>query len=191
MKTLIRILIAVVVSVLVLWFIYKITFSRPEASVAPDSRTSAATRAENRLIGNLAPSFTLQDLNGQQVSLSDFKGKVVLLDFWATWCGPCVRAMPHLEALHKSYKDEGLVVIGINCETDHSDVKAFAKDRISYTTLLDADKQFNEYAIEGIPTLFYVDREGKIRYRDVGFGPGREKQIEQRVKELLKEGESQ
>lgn len=78
------------------------------------------------------------------------------------------------------------MVIGINHERDHDKVKAFARDNISYITLLDADEEFKEYGIKGIPTAFYVDREGKIRYRDVGFGPGKEEQIEQKVKELLK-----
>ncbi len=141
--------------------------------------------AESPLIGKPSPSFTLQDLNGKQVSLSDFKGKVVLLDFWATWCGPCRRAIPHLEALHRKYKDEGLVVIGINHERDHDKVKAFARDHISYITLLDANEQFTEYGIKGIPTLYYIDREGKVRYRDVGYGTGKEKEIERKVKQLL------
>ena len=148
-------------------------------------RAPVAGRAESPLIGKLAPSFTLQDLNGKRVSLSDFKGKVVLLDFWATWCGPCVRTIPHLDALHKKYKDQGLVVIGINNERDHAKVKEFAKDRISYIILLDADKQFRQYGARSIPTAFYIDKDGKIRYRDVGFGPGKEKEMERKVKELL------
>ena len=118
-------------------------------------------------------------------TLADFKGKVVLLDFWATWCAPCRQTIPHLEALHKKYKDQGLVVIGINNETDHDKVKAFARDRISYIILLDANKQFQEYGISGIPTAFYIDRAGKINYTEVGFTPGSEKKAEQKVKELL------
>jgi len=139
------------------------------------------------LVGKVAPSFTLRDLNGKQVTLSDFRGKVVLLDFWATWCGPCREAIPHLEALHKKYKDQGLVVIGMNDETDHDKVREFAREQISYIVLLDADKQFEEYYanVSGIPAAYYIDREGKIRYHDVGFGRGGEKEMEQKVGELL------
>jgi len=145
----------------------------------------SAPEEQSPLAGKTAPSFTLKDLNGKQVRLSDFKGKVVLLDFWATWCGPCRQAIPHLEALHKKYKDQGLVVIGINHERDHDKVKEFAKENISYIVLLDADREFAEYGIRGIPAAFYIDREGKIRYCEIGFGPGREKEVEQKVSELL------
>jgi cytochrome c biogenesis protein CcmG/thiol:disulfide interchange protein DsbE len=144
-----------------------------------------AAKKTEPLIGKAAPSFTLQDLDGKQVSLSDFQGKVVLLDFWATWCGPCVRGIPHLEALHKKYKDQGLVLIGVNNETDHAKVKEFARERISYVVLLDADKPFKEYGTRSIPTLFYIDRNGKVHHRDVGFSDGNEKVIERKVKELL------
>ncbi|MHC4538349.1 MAG: ankyrin repeat domain-containing protein [Planctomycetota bacterium] len=148
-------------------------------------RPPEVSRPESPLIGKTAPSFTLPDVSGKRVSLSDFRGKVVLLDFWATWCGPCRQAIPHLQALHKKYKDQGLVVVGINNEKDHDKVKKFSEEQISYVVLLDADEQFEEYGVRGIPTAFYIDREGKIRYRDVGFGPGKEKQIEQKVRELL------
>jgi len=139
------------------------------------------------IVGKIAAPFTLKDINGKEVSLSDFKGNVVLLDFWATWCGPCRRAIPHLEALHKKYKDQGLVVIGMNHERNHDKVKEFASKQISYIVLLDADEQFKEYNISSIPTAYYIDIEGKIRYRDVGFGSGTEKDIEKKVKELILE----
>jgi len=155
--------------------------SRPADPVPSRS----AQKQSSPLIGKPAPSFTLKDLEGKQVSLSDFKGKVVLLDFWATWCGPCRRAIPHLEALHRKYKDQGLVVIGINHEKDHDKVKAFSKEQISYVVLLDADEQFKEYGIRGIPTAFYIGRNGTIQYREVGFSSQREKEVEQKVRELL------
>ncbi len=146
---------------------------------------SVITPPESALIGRPAPAFTLQDLNGQQVSLSDFKGKVVLLDFWATWCPPCVKAIPHLEALHERYKDLGLVVIGLNNEADHPKVRLFAEAQISYVVLLDANKQFSEYDIQNIPTLFYIDKEGTVRHREIGFSEALQNQMEARIRVLL------
>lgn len=141
----------------------------------------------SELVGKDAFDFTLNDLSGESVKLSNFKGKVVMLDFWATWCGPCVSAIPYIEALHKKYKDQGLVVIGINSEEDHNAVKNFARDRISYTVLLDAREESRKYAVRAIPTVFYIDKMGKIRYRELGYGPGKEKDMEQKIKELLEE----
>lgn len=166
--------------------IHKQTLSKAIASrPAVPAPSRSAPKQSSSLVGEVAPLFTLKDLEGKQVRLSDFKGKVVLLDFWATWCGPCIRAIPHLEALHRKYKEQGLVVIGINHERDHAKVRKFAKEQISYIVLLDADEQFTEYGVRGIPTAFYIDKEGKIRHQDVGFAPGKEKQMEQKVKELI------
>ena len=88
------------------------------------------------LVGQAAPDFTLKDLNGNRVGLSDFKGKVVVLNFWATWCGPCREEIPHMDALYQKYKDQGLAVIGINAERNHEKVAEFAKAIVSYTILL-------------------------------------------------------
>jgi len=152
---------------------------------SPQQDTGSAERQRTSLEGKPAPSFKLEDLNGKQVSLSEFAGKVILLDFWGTWCGPCRRSIPHLEALYKKYRDQGLVVIGLNHEKDHDRVKTFAEQHISYPILLGADEQFTEYGINGIPTVFYVDRKGQIHYRDVGFGAGGETEMEHRIQELL------
>lgn len=93
--------------------------------------------------------------------------------------------MPHLDALYKKYKDQGLVIIGVNNEDDHAKVKEFAEGKISYTVLLDGRAQFQEYGVQGIPCTYYIDKEGIVRYRDVGFGPGGEREIERKIKELL------
>jgi len=137
------------------------------------------------LVGQAAPDFTLKDLNGNRVSLSDFKGKVVVLNFWATWCGPCREEMPHIDVLYQKYKDQGLVVIGINAERNHEKVEEFAKAKVSYTVLLDGERQGREYGVTGIPSTFYIDKRGVVRHHDVGFGPGKEKEIEQKIVELL------
>ena len=102
--------------------------------VSPDQENR---RYGHALIEKAAPDFTLRDLKGNQVSLSDFRGQPVVLNFWATWCSPCRVEIPHLEALYTKYKDQGLVVLGMNTETDYMKVKHFAEPRISYTVLLE------------------------------------------------------
>jgi tetratricopeptide (TPR) repeat protein len=138
-------------------------------------------------IGKNALDFTLQDLSGRNVRLSDFRGKTVLLDFWATWCGPCVAEIPSLEALHRKYKGNGLVVIGMNTENDHAMVRDYTKGKISYLVLLDAGEKSKEYGVQGIPTKIYIDAEGKIRYREVGFNPGKAGEADDRIKKLLQD----
>jgi len=137
--------------------------------------------------GKDAIDFTLQDLSGKRVRLSDFKGRTVILDFWATWCGPCVAEIPKLEALHRKYKEKGLVVIGMNTESDHAKVKDYVRDKISYPVLLDVEGKAKEYGVQGLPTKIYIDTEGKIRYRDLGFMPGKEKEMEDKIEKLLQE----
>ena len=150
--------------------------------VSSDTETR---RNQNALTEKPAPDFTLRDLKGNQVSLSDFRGQPVVLNFWATWCMPCRVEIPYLEALYTKYKDQGLVVIGMNTETDYMKVKHFAEPRMSYTVLLDGQTQAQAYDVSGIPCTYYIDREGLIRYRNVGFGPGDEVVIEEKIQKLL------
>jgi len=119
-----------------------------------------------------APSFTLQDLKGNQVSLSDFKGKVVILDFWATWCPPCVREIPHFIELYEQYKDQGFAMVGISL--DHqgvSVVKSFVqKYRVNYPILMTDGRVDRAYGgITYIPTTFVIDAAGNIRQKYVSY----------------------
>ena len=149
------------------------------------SQDPATRGRESALIEKPAPNFTLRDLKGNQVSLSDFRGQPVVLNFWATWCSPCRVEIPYLEALYTKYKDQGLVILGMNTETDYMKVKRFAVPRISYTVLLDGGTQAQGYDVSGIPCTYYIDRKGIIRHRSVGFAPGGEVLIEEKIKELL------
>ena len=150
--------------------------------VSPDRENR---RYQHALIEKPAPDFTLRDLKGNQVSLSDFRGQPVVLNFWATWCSPCRVEIPHLEALYTKYKDQGLVVLGMNTETDYMKVKRFAESRISYTVVLDGGTQAQGYDVSGIPCTYYIDGEGIVQHRSVGFAPGDEVQIEEKIKQLL------
>ena len=141
--------------------------------------------------GKAAPSFTLQDLNGKTVSLSDFKGKVIVLDFWATWCPPCVMEIPHFIELYDQYKDQGFEMVGISL--DHqgiSVVKSFVrKYQVNYTILMTDGRVDKAYGgIPGIPTTFVIDAAGNIRQKYVGY---RDKAVfEADIKALLAEAKA-
>ncbi len=135
-----------------------------------------------------APSFTLQDLKGNQISLSDFQGKVVILDFWATWCPPCVKEIPHFIALYEQYKDRGFAIVGISVDRGGiSVVKSFArKYQVNYPILMTDGQVDKAYGgIPSIPTTFVIDSAGNIRRKYVGY---REKAVfEADIKALLAE----
>ena len=138
--------------------------------------------------GKAAPSFTLQDLNGKPVSLSDFKGKVVILDFWATWCPPCVIEIPHFIELYEQYKDQGFTMVGISLDREGiSVVKSFVrKYQINYPILMTDGQVDRVYGgITAIPTTFVIDSAGNIRQKYIGY---RDKAVfETDIKTLLAE----
>ena len=133
-----------------------------------------------------APDFTLNDAYGNEVRLSDFKDKVVILDFWATWCPPCKAEIPHFIELQDEYKDQGLEIIGISLDWNgHRIVAPFAEENgINYTLLLGNEEITDSYGgIMSIPTTFVIDRESRIRNRYIGY---RDKEVfEGIIKELL------
>jgi peroxiredoxin len=149
------------------------------------SEQSQENRSESSLVGQPAPDFTLYDLDGNEVRLSDFRGKPVVLNFWATWCGPCRVEIPHVNALYDRYKAQGLVVIGVNKEADHATVRSFAEQHISYTVALDGGSQFRQYGVRGMPATFYIDREGIVRSYDLGFGLDGPTTIDMKTRNLL------
>ncbi len=136
-----------------------------------------------------APNFTLQTLDGKEVTLSELKGKVILLDFWATWCGPCRESIPHLIQLYKNYQKDGLVVIGMNVEKGEMDtVRRFVKSLdIPYPITLSPDEVQRDYRVSGLPTTILIDKQGRIREKMVGFTSEIAKQMTAKVVTLLSE----
>lgn len=120
--------------------------------------------------GESAPDFTLEDLDGNQVSLGDLQGKVVFLNFWATWCPPCRAEMPDMEELHQNFKDQDVAILSINVGEEAGVVRDFVEQAdYSWTFLLDEDRGVSfEYEIELLPTSFFLDTEGIIRVVKVG-----------------------
>jgi len=131
-----------------------------------------------------APEFRLLSIDGRPVSLSDFHGKVVILDFWATWCPPCRREIPDFIALQSKYEGQGLQIVGVALD-EPDKVKGFAKSwGMNYPVLLGDDDIANLYGgISGIPTTFLIDRTGKIAGRYEGFRSKEE--FETAIKQLL------
>jgi thiol-disulfide isomerase/thioredoxin len=134
-----------------------------------------------------APAFELKDINGRTVRLSDFKGNVVLLNFWATWCAPCRAEMPDLVKLQKEYQSKGLQAVGMTYPSyTRAGVRATVRRlRLNYPILLCTHDIANKYGVgEVLPTTIVIDREGKVRARILGILEPDE--VEQSVKPLLR-----
>lgn len=134
-----------------------------------------------------APDFALQSVDGKKVKLSDYEGKIVVIDFWATWCGPCRRGVPDLVELQNQYKDN-LVVIGISLDQEGTleDVKPFMKEfKINYPVVYGTQQVVMDYGnIQAIPTSFVIDQNGNVVNKHVGLVP--KSVYENQIKTLLK-----
>lgn len=131
--------------------------------------------------------FTLSDLDGIERTLSEQKGKVLLVDFWATWCPPCRDEIPHLKELHASYKDKGLVVWGVGLDDEEKLREFVSENGIEYPILVGDESVSQKYDIQGIPTTILYNKKNEIAFRHVGFALGMEKDLEKEITQLLKE----
>lgn len=138
----------------------------------------------------IAPDFTLKTIKGQEISLSSLKGKVILLDFWATWCGPCKESIPHLIHLYKTYQDKGFELIGMSMDKagEEEAIRRFVNSMdIPYPIIMTPEEVARNYKVTGLPTTVLIDRSGKIRERVVGFNPSIGQKISARISELTSE----
>ncbi len=156
----------------------------PEAETAESPVPSVDPQPLPR-VGHPAPNFTLSNLDGEQVTLSDLRGQVVVLNFWATWCGPCRVEMPEFETVYGKWKGQGVVILGINVFEDPSRVSGAAAEMgITFPILLDREGQVAQsYEILGYPTTFLIDRDGIIQGLQIGQMPG--STLEAGIKEFL------
>tara|TARA_A100001515_G_scaffold132335_1_gene120703 strand:+ start:59 stop:571 length:513 start_codon:yes stop_codon:yes gene_type:complete len=137
-----------------------------------------------------APDFTLRDTKGKKVSLADYKGRVVLINFWATWCAPCIYEIPHLEKIYKEMKGEGVVVLGINLDEPRniSGIKPLAKKLgITYPVLLDSNKSvaslYNPDIV--LPFNVIISPKGEVYAYFAGYYPGMENEVKKAIEEAI------
>jgi peroxiredoxin len=139
--------------------------------------------------GGPAPAFTLSELDGSQGALAQYKGQVVMVNFWATWCGPCQQEMPLLDQMYKKYKPAGFTLIGVNVDKEAPPVKELlARKPVSFPVMLDPANQVSKaYHVDEMPSSVIIDRKGEIRYIHRGYKPGDENDYQDRIRQLIRE----
>lgn len=137
----------------------------------------------------VTPDFTLKALNGKNLKLSEQRGDVVVLIFWASWCNTCRQVLPVYNALYRNYKDAGLVVFGITVDDDPIRARQAAEQlKLAYPILMDAKRTVSEaYRLENTPTTFFIARDGSLRTVLEGYKPGNEPAWEQEIRQMLGE----
>src|SRR3989338_8103081 len=142
---------------------------------APDFSLAALGGGGGRRVGPPveAPDFSLAALDGGDVRLSELRGRVVVMEFWATWCGPCRYSSPSLEVMYRKYRDRGVTILLVNQAESPEEIRAWAEGRFTAPMLLDAQQAVaRQYRVTGLPTLFIIDQQGMIRYHEAGDGGG-------------------
>jgi thiol-disulfide isomerase/thioredoxin len=141
------------------------------------------------IVGKPAPDFALRSMQGPSMRLSEHLGEVVVINFWATWCGPCRQEMPLLDALYGKYKQAGLALLSVNIDEKVEPAIEMAQTlKVSYPVLFDARKEVSRaFDVGAMPVTVLVDRAGVVRYVSEGYKPGYEKRYTDKLRELLNE----
>jgi len=136
-----------------------------------------------------APDFTLKSSTGENVKLSELRGNVVMINFWASWCGPCRQEMPLLDEFYKKYSKLGFVLLGVNVEEDSSKAAGYLSEvPVSFPILYDNTNSVSKmYDVDAMPSTVLVDREGNLRFLHRGYKPGDEKEYKRLMKKLMRE----
>lgn len=136
-----------------------------------------------------APDFTLESRQGENLRLRDFRGEVVMLNFWASWCGPCRQEMPLMDELYEQYKDLGFTILAVNVDEDRGEAHRFLdKVPVSYPILYDPESNVSEqYEVQAMPTTVMIDRDGNARFLHRGYQPGYEDDYEEQIRQLVRE----
>ena len=139
--------------------------------------------------GAPAPTFQLNSMGGKPVALADLKGQIVLLNFWASWCGPCRQEMPILEQLNRQYRAKGVTLVGVNVEPDSAAAVNWLKATpVTFPILFDTDSKVSKlYEVQGMPNTVILDRKGVVRYIHRGYNAGAENEYLDQIRSLIRE----
>ncbi|MEH6561860.1 MAG: TlpA disulfide reductase family protein [Marinobacter sp.] len=136
-----------------------------------------------------APDFTLESRSGNNIRLEDHRGDVVMLNFWASWCGPCRQEMPLMDDIYSRYQDLGFTILAVNVDENRDEALRFLdKVPVNYPILYDPESSVSElYEVPAMPTTVMIDRDGNARYIHYGYKPGYEAEYETQIRELVRE----
>jgi peroxiredoxin len=136
-----------------------------------------------------APDFTLKSRSGENIKLSELRGNVVMVNFWASWCGPCRQEMPLLQQLHDRYQGMGFTLLGVNVDEEPAAAEKMLKEiPVNFPVLYDSDNKVSkQYQVKAMPSTFMVDRDGNVRFLHKGYKPGYEDEYQQQIRALLRE----
>jgi peroxiredoxin len=150
---------------------------------------ATSSLAASDLAGLPAPDFALKSSTGENLRLSEYRGDVVMINFWATWCGPCRQEMPLLDQLYTRYERVGFSLLGVNIDDDSARAMDMIKELgVSFPVLFDARKEVSQlYNVDAMPVTILVDREGTVRHVHKGYKPGYEEMYLNQIRSLLRE----